>query len=237
MTTKKLALLITALYLPAAGAAYRCVDEKGQRHVGDTPPPGCANVPMEEFKGTKVLRVIEPTLTPEQVKAKEEETARKKAADKIAAEQKRKDSALLSTYSSEKEFDVTRDRTIEPINGRIKQAKERIAQIEKQEKKLNDEMEFYTAGKGKSSKAKEPPANLVDGLKGAQQEKATIEKNIAGYEREIVDIRNKFDEDKKRWIAIKAEQGKPRAEAKAEVPKAEPAKAPAATDKAAPKKN
>lgn len=206
MTTKKIAMLLVALHLPAVHAAYRCIDEKGQRHIGDTPPPGCNNVPMEEFRGSKVLRVIEPTLTPEQVKARQEEEARKKAADKIAAEQKRKDMALLSTFSTEQEFDVTRDRTIEPINGRIKTARERIAQIEKQEKKLNDEMEFYTAGKGKSSKAKEPPANLVDGLKGAQQEKATIQKNIAGYEREIAEIRAKFDEDKKRWLAIKAER-------------------------------
>ena len=229
---KKLVLLAAALYLPAAGAAYRCIDEKGQRHVGDTPPAGCATVPMEEFKGSKVLRVIEPTLTPEQVKAKEEEAARKKAADKIAAEQKRKDSALLSTFSSEKEFDVTRDRTIEPISGRIKNARERIAQIEKQEKKLTEEMEFYQAGKGKSGKSKEPPANLVDGLKGAQQEKATIAKNIAGYEAEIRDIRAKFDADKQRWLAIKAEQAKPTAAAPDTT-----AATSAAAQKPAPKKN
>lgn len=228
---KQLVLLVAALYLPAAGAAYRCIDEKGQRHIGDTPPPGCATVPMEEFKGSKVLRVIEPSLTPEQVKVKEEEAARKKAADKIAAEQKRKDSALLSTFSSEKEFDVTRDRTVEPITGRIKNARERIAQIEKQEKKLGEEMEFYTAGKGKSAKAKEAPSNLVDGLKGAQQEKATIQKNIAGYEKEIQEIRAKFDADKQRWLAIKAEQAKPAA------PAATPAAAPAAPAKPAPKKN
>jgi predicted nucleic acid-binding Zn-ribbon protein len=230
MKMKKIALLVAALYLPAAGAAYRCIDEKGQRHIGDTPPPGCATVPMEEFKGSKVLRVIEPTLTPEQVKVKEEEAARKKAADRIAAEQKRKDAALLSTFSSEKEFDVTRDRTVEPITGRIKTAKERIAQIEKHEKKLSEEMEFYQAGKGKG-KAKEAPANLVDGLKGAQQEKATIQKNIAGYEKEIQEIRAKFDEDKKRWIAIKAEQAKPAAAATTAATAAAPAKP------AAPKKN
>lgn len=207
---KKAALLLVALYLPAAGAAYRCIDEKGQRHVGDTPPAGCATVPMEEFKGSKTLRVIEPTLTPEQVKAREEELARKKAADKVAAEQKRKDTALLSTYSTEKEFDVTRDRTIEPINGRIKTARERVGQIEKQEKKLQDEMEFYQAGKKAGTKAKEVPSNLTDGLKSAAQEKATVQKNIAGYEKEIAEIRAKFDEDKRRWLALKAEQGKPK---------------------------
>lgn len=225
---KKLVLLLAALYLPAAGAAYRCIDEKGQRHIGDTPPAGCAKVPMEEFRGSKVLRVIEPTLTPEQVKVKEEEAARKKAVDKLAAEQKRKDSALLSTFSSEKEFDVTRDRTIEPINGRIKLARERIGQIEKQEKKLAEEMEFYQAGKGKSGKVKEAPSNLVEGLKGAQQEKATIQKNIASFEREIGEIRAKFDEDKRRWLAIKAEQARPAAA---------PATAAATPATPAPKKN
>jgi chromosome segregation ATPase len=228
---KKAALLLMALYLPAAGAAYRCVDEKGQRHIGDTPPPGCANVPMEEFKGTKVLRVIEPSLTPEQIKAKEEEAARKKVADRIAAEQKRKDTALLSTYSSEKEFDMTRDRTIEPIQGRIKVAKERVEQIDKQEKKLREEMEFYQAGKKAGAKAKEAPANLTEGLKSAAQEKATVQKNLVSFDKEIADIRAKFDEDKKRWIALKAEKNAPAAAA-ATPATATPAKAAAATQPA-----
>ncbi len=209
MKMKNFVLLLLALYLPAAGAAYKCVDEKGTSHFGDTPPAGCANVPMQEVSpGGKVLRTIEPSLTDEQVKAKAVETEQKKAAEKTAAEQKRKDMALLSSFASAQEFDVARDRNVEPIKARIGLARERIKQVEKSEGKIQEEMEFYKAGKGKSGKGKEMPANLVEGKKGAELERATIEKSIVGYEREIEAIRNKFDADKKRWVAIKADQGK-----------------------------
>ncbi len=234
MTMKKIVLLLLALYVPAAGAAYKCVDEKGKSHYGDTPPPGCGNVPMQEVTRTgKVLRTIDPTLTDEQAKAKAAQVELKKAADKTAAEQKRKDMALLSSFASEKEFDVARDRNVEPIKARIGIARERMKQVENSESKIQEEMEFYKAGKGKSGKSKEMPSNLVEGLKGAEQERATIEKNIAGYEREIEAIRNKFDADKQRWVAIKADQGKVKPAATAE---AAPAPAPAGA-KAAPKKN
>lgn len=230
MTMNKIVVLLLALYVPAAGAAYKCVDEKGKSHYGDIPPPGCANVPMQEVtKGGKVLRTIDPTLTEEQVKARALEAETKRAADKNAAEQKRKDMALLSSFASEKEFDVARDRNVEPIKARIGLARERIKQVEKSEKKIQEEMEFYKAGKGKSGKGKEMPANLVESLKATEQEKATIEKNIASYEREIEEIRNKFDSDRKRWVAIKADQGKVK-------PAATTAAAPADA-KAAPKKN
>ena len=58
---KKLILCMAALYAPLAGAAYKCVDEKGVTHIGDTPPAGCANVVMYETSpGGMTLRKIEP---------------------------------------------------------------------------------------------------------------------------------------------------------------------------------
>src|SRR5690349_12529481 len=116
---KKLGLLLAALFATSASAAFRCVDEKGRTHVGDTPPAGCANVVMYEVtRGGQVIRTIQPTMTEEQVKARQEAEEKIRAAEKVAAEQKRKDMALLSTYGSEKEFDVARDRNIDPINQR-----------------------------------------------------------------------------------------------------------------------
>src|SRR5512134_484672 len=102
MKTKKLWLLLAlALATPAAQAAFRCVDEKGRTHIGDTPPPGCANVVMYEVtRGGTIIRRIEPTMTEEQWKAKQEAEEKAKIAEKAAAEQKRKDLALLSTYAS-----------------------------------------------------------------------------------------------------------------------------------------
>ena len=157
---------------------------------------------MYEVTNTgKVLREIEPTLTPEQAKVRAAELEKKRAADALAAEQKRKDLALLSTYASEKEFDVARDRNIEPLKGRITSTQERIKAAEKKQKDIQEEMEFYKAGKAK--KSGEMPANLTDDLKRAQAEKAALQATITGYEKEIEEIKVKFDADKKRWADLK----------------------------------
>ena len=199
-----LIVVATALWAGAAGAAYKCVDAKGITHIGDTPPPGCATVMMYEVTPTgKVIRAIEPTPTPEQAKALAEQQAKKREADAKAAEQKRRDLALVNTYSAEKEFDVARDRNIEPIKARIATAQERIQQVDKRQKTLEEEMEFYKAGKTKASKAREPPATMTEEHARLQKERATLQANITGYEKEIELVKVKYDGDKKRWMEIK----------------------------------
>ncbi len=203
---KKFLLLVAALYVPAAGAAYKCVDEKGVTHIGDTPPAACANVMLYEVsRSGAVVNKIEPTPTPEQLKAKLEEEARRKEAEKAFAEQKRKDLALLSSYSNEKEFDVARDRNIEPLNGRIYNSRDRLKVLDKRMKEIDDEMEFYKAGKSKAAKAREAPVPLVHEQQRVKTEKEALEKSIVANEKEIESLKVKFDTDKKRWMDLKAD--------------------------------
>lgn len=221
---KRLCLLLAVSIAPAAGAAYKCVDERGLTHIGDTPPAGCANVVMYEVsKSGAVIRKIDPTPTPEQVKAKQDEFERLKASLKTESEQKRKDQALLNTFSGEREFDVVRDRNIEPIRARIKSAEERIRAVDKRTKELEEEMEFYKAGKSKA-KAAEAPTQLTADLQRGRTEKATLVSAIAKYEKEIEQVKAKFDADKKRWLALKspapAKPAEPEPKAKA-APKAD----------------
>jgi chromosome segregation ATPase len=220
---KTLCLATTVLFTASAGAAFKCVDEKGLTHVGDTPPDPCANVVMYEVtRSGAVIRKIEPSLTPEQVKARVEAEGRRKESEKVANEQKRKDLALLATFSSEAEFDLVRDRTIEPINGRIKSAQERVAAIDKRVKELDDEMEFYKAGKSSKSTAKkavEAPSNLTAEIDRLKAEKQNLAKGVTSSEREIVELRKKFDVDKKRWLALKTAGGAATVDPKAGEPK------------------
>ena len=233
---KRLAILVALVVSTQAGAAFRCVDEKGRTHVGDTPPPGCANVPMQEFtRGGTVLRTIQPSVTEEQAKARAEAEEKQRQADKLVAEQKRKDMALLATYSSEKEFDVARDRNIEPLTARIKQSEERLKEIEKRQATIQDEMEFYKAGKKKTIDKKDVmPPGLTAELARLDEEKKSIAKAITGYEKEIGDLKSKYDNDKKRWLDLKglkataASAADAKTDAKADPKadaKAEPAKA------------
>jgi len=220
------------IYAGAAGAAFKCVDENGTTHIGDTPPPGCANVKMYEIKpGGAIIRTIDPTPTAEQMKAIALEAAKKRETDKAMDVQKRKDTALLNTYATEKEFDVTRDRNVEPVRSRIASAADRIKAVEKRQKEIEDEMEFYKAGKSKS-KSNDPPKGLTADLERVRAEKSALISSIAKYEKEIEEIKAKFDLDKKRWLDLK-NPPKPAEETPAETP-AKDAK-PAA--KAPPKKS
>ncbi len=204
MRTTILLAAIAMLAAPVAEAAFRCVDEKGVTHIGDTPPAGCAKVPMFEIsRSGTVLRRIDPTPTAEEAKAREEAAARKKEEDRAAAEQKRKDLALLSTYSSEKEIDMARDRNVEPVRGRIALAQERTKAVDKRIQELEDEMEFYKSGKSKTAKAKEAPAQLVADLERVKAEKVALAKSIVGYEKEIQEIKAKYETDRKRWVELK----------------------------------
>jgi chromosome segregation ATPase len=238
----KLALLVALALSTSATAAFRCVDEKGRTHIGDTPPAGCANVVMQEVtRGGTVIRTIQPSMTEEQWKAKQEAEEKARIAEKAAAEQKRKDMALLATYANEKEFDTSRDRNIDPIKARIAQSNERVKEIDKRVKVVKEEMEFYDAGKKKSSKKDEMPSGLQMELERLADEKKTIQKTVATSEKEIAELRAKYEVDKKRWIALKSGAGSklpeaPEAEAKAEPKPA--AKSDAKPDaKPAPKKS
>ena len=79
------ALLVAA---PDAHAAYRCTDSKGITHFGDTPPPQCGNVRIYELnKAGVVVRVIEPSLTPEQLAERDRERAKAQEAARAACHQ------------------------------------------------------------------------------------------------------------------------------------------------------
>ena len=207
---KRTCLLVAALFAPYAGAAFKCIDEKGRTHVADTPPAACANVVMYEVsRGGQVLRKIEPSLTPEQVKAKEDAEAKRLEDEKRAFEQRRQDQALLQTYSSEKEFDVVLGRNIEPLQKNIRVSQERIKAVEKREKEVAEEMEFYTAGKGgKGKKGGDMPKNLTEEQDSLKKEKANIQKSIGNYEKEIADMKAKFEVDRKRWVALREAEKK-----------------------------
>jgi len=205
---RSLFALAAALFIPAAAASYKCVDEKGVTRIGDTPPPECDHVPMYEMSPSgSIKRKIDPTPTPDQLKVRLEEQEKAKEAAQAAAEQKRKDNALLASYANEKEFDMARDRNIEPIAGRIKNAKDRQAELDKRIKDLQDEMEFYKAGKKSAKNSDKPkseaPAILTANIDRAKNERASLDKSIEGYQKQIEEMKAKYETDKKRWIALK----------------------------------
>jgi hypothetical protein len=204
---KTIAALVVLAFAPAAHAVFKCVDEQGRTHIGETPPAACDKVPVTELsKSGYVLRRIDPTPTPEQQKVREEEARRKRDAEKAAAEQARQDKALLNTFASEKEFDVARDRNIEPFNGRIQGAQDRIREIDKRLVELDQQIETYKAGRSRKNAAQEvevPPIFSSEQERLAR-EKHSLASSIAANEKEVRAQRERFDRDKKRWVELRS---------------------------------
>jgi chromosome segregation ATPase len=204
------ALAGLALVSPAS-ALFKCVDENGVTHYGDTMPPQCEKTPVTEISGQgTVKKKYDGVLTPEQIKARDQEAAKKKEDDKREAEQKRIDGALLATYGSEREFDVSRDRAIEQIDARWKTASDRIKDVDKQLAKMNNEMEFYNAGKSSKSQAKDAPTQLKQDLDRIKAERAQVEDSMKKMEEEKAALREKFEKDKERWKVLRTGKISPR---------------------------
>ncbi len=203
--TFNLAILALALITAdSAHALFKCVDEKGVTHYGDTMPPQCAKKPLVEMSTQgSVVRRIDAPLTPEQLKTIDDDRVRNKAKTDLMAVQKLRDNALVSTYGAEREFDVARDKDIANLDSRQKVLTARIADVELHLAKLNNDMEFYQAGKSKTSKTKEAPPQLVQDQKRAAHDAATIRAEIEKLDKDKEEIRTRYDGEKARWKRLK----------------------------------
>ncbi|HSN21265.1 MAG TPA: DUF4124 domain-containing protein [Usitatibacter sp.] len=223
---RMLGLLLIALHAPLASAVYRCVDEQGHTLFGDTPPGGCGNVPIYEVSPSgMVLRRIDPTPTPQQLEMQREQRERHEREARAAAEQRRKDMALLNTYDSAAEFDMARDRNIQPVAGRITAAQERIKELDQRERDIEKQVAGFAQRAGKDGKKAEAPAWMVEDLQRVRSERKELKGAIVRYNQEIGELRARYDGDKKRWIALKAAGGSLTPDP---APQVEPVKAPPA---------
>jgi hypothetical protein len=99
-------LLCAALAGPAAAQKlYKYTDASGKVVYTDKMPVDSAGKPNEQLnrQGT-ITKRNEGAMTPEQLAAKEAERKRKLDEDMAAKEEKRKNMALLNTYSSEQDI-------------------------------------------------------------------------------------------------------------------------------------
>jgi chromosome segregation ATPase len=212
--------LIALALLSAAGTAgaqstlFRCVDEKGVTHYGETMPAACAKKDVTEMsKQGRTLRKLDAPLTPEQQKAKAEADAKQRENDKKVAEQKQKDLALLGTYGAEREIDVIRDKDVAQFDQRRRFLETRIADVDARLEKVNNQMEFYVAGRSKSAKAKEAkegksserevPPQLQADFDRATTDRANLQQEIVRLEADRKQVVARYEQEKDRFRRLK----------------------------------
>lgn len=168
---------------------------------------GCGDKVPPEFQGsaTKELdsrgvtrRTTESVEEANRRRMKEKESAQTKAEDeRRTIDQKRQDTALLESYSNEKEIDLKRDRDLQVID----------LQIEQLNVSLKNATQRYNEAKGrvdgieKSGKAAGAPAK--ESLARAASDKQRFENSIAAKNQEKEELRKRYADQRTRYLELR----------------------------------
>jgi len=206
MRSRTVWFLCSTLLAVAPAAAqqrmYKCVDAKGKVYYTQLPPPECLGRDTQELdkSGTLMRKSQTPAaLTPEQQKAREAELKKKLEGDERSKEERRKNTALLNTYSSEKDIDDARERALKEARAAIVDTEKRIADAHKRKKELESEKEFYVK--------KPMPAKLKQDITNNELEIKNQTELLDSKKKEIGLINSKYDSDRRRYLELTS-QGK-----------------------------
>src|SRR5260370_24294490 len=150
MRSQTILLLCSSLLAVVPAAAqqrmYKCVDARGKVYYTQVPPPECLGRDTQELNKSGTLIRRNPAaipLSPAQEQAREAERRKKIGDEERSKEERRKNLALLNTYSSEKDIEDARTRALTEAQGAIEDTERRIAGAQKRRQELEAEKEFY----------------------------------------------------------------------------------------------
>ena len=179
----------------AQGRIYTCKDDKGRTITSDRPLPECVGREGRVLnqQGATVKK-IEAPLTPEQQAAREAEEAKKREEAERQREQVRRDRALLNTYAGLDDLEAKRQRALAQVEREARESERRISILERQASENKAEAEFY-------KKKALPPAlkRRVDENEAALKAEKIL---LASKKDEVAQVNAKFDEDRKRYVAL-----------------------------------
>jgi len=200
---RKLKLLSVGLLLcgvfcaNAQAKLYKWVDDNGTTHYGETIPPEYADKDATQLNDKGFVEKRIEKLTPEEKHAKQGEESKKNAEQQAALESKRRDTALLSTFSNEKEIDDARKRSTLQVEARIDSVKTML-----------DSAQATLAGHLKEKddltrQNKKIDPTLTDDIAEDQAKVDKLQMEQAQNEKELATVKAKFDADKLRYRELK----------------------------------
>lgn len=190
-----LALLLIGITLAQAGM-YRWVDSNGRVQYGDTLPATYQKSGAAELnkQGQVIKRTASSTERAANAATMAEQAKLKRAAD----EQTRLDRALTSTYTTEAEIDLSRDRALAHHKLVIQGAEIRAKVVEVNLKELQSKV-------GKFTGAKKPvPNNLQMQLAQSEKESLELKQTMLLNQEAMVKVREKYEADKQRFKVLLA---------------------------------
>ncbi len=179
-----------ALSLSAEAKLYKWVDDKGKTHYGEVIPPEYANSERDTLKKSGLLekRIEKPD--PVSIRAKQEADQARAVDNQALLDQKRRDSALLNTYSNEKEIDMALGRSLVLITARIES--NHMMLKSSQETLTGFQKEAQTLTKA----GKNIPASLTKDIALSEAKLTRYTTELSKNEAELASVKTRFENEK-----------------------------------------
>jgi hypothetical protein len=217
-------LLVTSLLLlgltlpvqaqaPAGKALQRWVDDQGNVHYGDAPPPAAAGKQRDilNVQGRKVGEILKPKTDAEKAEEarKAEQEAQQQKAKRDAVQ---RDRYLVETYKGEKELLAARDERLKLLDFSVANLGKEIAAQEK-------EYDAMRAAAADQERAGKPPSEETKArLTGFERDLRAHKVDLKLRQEERAASEQRFEDDLRRFSEIKsgsaAKRGQPAKNAK-----------------------
>ncbi|MGQ0579197.1 MAG: hypothetical protein ACT4PQ_09860 [Betaproteobacteria bacterium] len=171
---------------------YKCLDDRGKIYYSDKLTQECAQVQEMNSQGRVVKKHGSPA--PEVVA---KPTPDEVAAHKDTADRRRRDRALISTYTSEEEIDVARDHSLAIPLQAVKTAESRFTRANAQLFDLKSQANRL------AEQQKAIPPQLLEEINAKQKEVAVLEAELQQKKNFADSIRAKYEADKQRYRELK----------------------------------
>lgn len=206
-----LSLACTVTLVAAQGSpktsSIICWSDKNGRQIGCgyTVPPEYANNPTRELNTRGItVKKTEAVPSADALRTKQEEDARRKAEEEARAAQRKRDLALLNSYTSERDIEIRRDRDLAQIDVSIVGYESQLTQIRAGEQELLRRIESF------AKSGKPPPVQLTEDAARVAAEAAEVERLIFRRRNEHAVLRVKYDELRARYLELIQRDAKPK---------------------------
>lgn len=189
-------LILAASQAMAAGEFYCCQDPAtGRRVCSDSLPEQCRGRAHRVLdSGGNIIKEMGPALTPEQKAQQILEAKRQRIMEDASREQRRRDQALLDTYTTPEDIDMAQKKAESDVNFAILAAIARIDDARNRRKKYENEAEFY--------KKRQMPADLERELRAIDHEIKLQQDLLELKKRDFDTIKAKYDADRRRYYEL-----------------------------------
>jgi chromosome segregation ATPase len=181
-----------AISLNAEAKLYKWVDKNGTTHYGETIPPEYAGRDTKQLDNGRITDRKE-TFDTDKKKSAKKDTAE----DKAAKEARRRDEALLNSFTNEKEIDLSRDRSLLQVEARINSFQTLIKSAQ------SSLVDLHKEASARTKKGWEIPASLTDDIAAAEARISKLEVDLENSKKESEAVRARFEAEKIRFRELK----------------------------------